>query len=48
MPIEQQMSIDGIEDREDHLSERPTEVDPADAVEQHRTVDDDAEDYPRD
>lgn len=46
--IEQQMPIDDVEDREDDLSELPTEVDPADAVEQHRSLGDDTEDYPRD
>jgi hypothetical protein len=47
--VDQQMPIDDLEDREDDLSELPTEVDPADAVEQHRRLDgDDAEDYPRD
>ncbi|MGH3815918.1 MAG: hypothetical protein ACRDUV_26310 [Pseudonocardiaceae bacterium] len=46
--VEQQMPIDNAEDREDDLSELPTEVDPADAVEQHRYLGgDDAEDYPR-
>jgi hypothetical protein len=46
--IEQQMSIDDVEDREDDLGELPSGVDPADAVEQHREVGgDDAEDYPR-
>jgi hypothetical protein len=43
------MPIDDVEDREDDLSELPTEVDPADAVEQHRRLGgDDTEDYPRD
>lgn len=47
--LEQQMTTDDVEDREDDLGELPTEVDPADAVEQHRTLGgDDAEDYPRD
>ncbi len=47
--IEQQTLIDDVEDREDDLRELPPEVDPADAVEQHRSLGgDDAEDYPRD
>lgn len=46
--LEQQMPIDDVEDREDDLGELPTEVDPADAAEQHRSLGDDAEDYPRD
>lgn len=47
--IEQQMTINDVEDREDDLGELPTEADPADAVEQHRNLGgDDAEDYPRD
>lgn len=46
--IEQQMPIDDVEEREDNLRELPTDVDPADAVEQHRSIgSDDAEDYPR-
>ncbi len=47
--IEQRTLIDDVEDREDDLRDLPTEVDPADAVEQHRSLGgDDAEDYPRD
>ncbi|MGH3899469.1 MAG: hypothetical protein ACRDTA_14760 [Pseudonocardiaceae bacterium] len=47
--IEQQMPIDDVGDRDNDLSELPNEVDPADAVEQHRSLGgDDAEDYPRD
>lgn len=47
--IEQHTAVDDGEDREDDLQEVPTEVDPADAVEQHRSLGgDDAEDYPRD
>ncbi|MGH3774920.1 MAG: hypothetical protein ACRDRR_04170 [Pseudonocardiaceae bacterium] len=46
--IDQQTPIDDVEDREDDLSELATDVDPADAVEQHRSLGgDDAEDYPR-
>lgn len=46
--IEQQRPIDEVEDPEDHLKELPSDVDPADAVEQHRSLGgDDAEDYPR-
>ncbi|MGH3801310.1 MAG: hypothetical protein ACRDTD_14465 [Pseudonocardiaceae bacterium] len=46
--IEQHMPVDDVEDREDDLRELPAEVEPADAVEQHRGLgDDDAEDYPR-
>ncbi|MGH3479485.1 MAG: hypothetical protein ACRDRY_18620 [Pseudonocardiaceae bacterium] len=46
--IDQQTPIDDVEDREDNLRELATDVDPADAVEQHRSVGgDDAEDYPR-
>ncbi|HKR50396.1 MAG TPA: hypothetical protein VJT72_12630 [Pseudonocardiaceae bacterium] len=44
--IEQQTPIHDVGDREDDLSELPTDVDPADAVEQHRSLGgDDAEDY---
>ena len=46
--VEQQMPIDDVEDREDDLSELPHEVDAADAVEQHRSLGGDTEDYPRD
>lgn len=48
--IEQQQTlVDDTEDCEDDLRELPTEVDPADAIEQHRGLGgDDAEDYPRD
>ncbi|HZA16662.1 MAG TPA: hypothetical protein VE645_07170 [Pseudonocardiaceae bacterium] len=47
--LEQQTSIDDVEDREDDLTQLPTEVDPADAVDQHRGVGgDDTDDYPRD
>jgi hypothetical protein len=46
--IEQQTSIDDVEDREDDLTQLPTEVDPADAFEQHRELGgDDVDDYPR-
>lgn len=46
--IEQQTSINDVEDGEDDLSQLPTEVDPADAVEQHRGLGgDDVDDYPR-
>ena len=42
--IEQQMPLDDVEDSPEDL---PAEVDPADAVDQHRDVGgDDAEDYP--
>jgi hypothetical protein len=45
--IEQQTSIDDVEDREDDFTQLPTEVDPADAVEQHRDLGgDDADHYP--
>jgi hypothetical protein len=45
--IEQQILIDDVEDREDDLTQLPTEVDPADAVEQHRDLGgDDVDDYP--
>lgn len=47
--LEQQTSIDDVEDREDDLTQLPTEVDPADAVDQHRGLGgDDTDDYPRD
>jgi hypothetical protein len=46
--IEQHMLVDDVEDREDDLSELPHEVDAADAVEQHRSLGGDTEDYPRD
>ncbi len=46
--IEQQIPIDDVEDREDDLRELPIDVDPADAVEQHRSLGGDAEDHPRD
>lgn len=47
--IEQQTLIDDGENGEDDLSQLPTEVDPADAVEQHRGLGgDDTDDYPRD
>ena len=46
--IEQQTSIDDVDDREDDLTQLPTEVDPADAFEQHRELGgDDVDDYPR-
>lgn len=45
--IEQQIPLRDGEAAEDHLAGLPPEVDPADAMEQHRVVDgDDAEDYP--
>lgn len=47
--IEQQMPLDDVEDSPEDLPTEldPTEVDPADAVDQHRDVGgDDAEDYP--
>jgi hypothetical protein len=47
--IEQQTSINDVEDGEDDLSQLPADVDPADAVEQHRGLGgDDVDDYPRD
>jgi hypothetical protein len=47
--IEQQTSINDVEDGEDDFSQLPAEVDPADAVEQHRGLGgDDVDDYPRD
>lgn len=47
--IEQQMPLDGVADSAEDLPTEVdlTEVDPADAVDQHRDVGgDDAEDYP--
>lgn len=47
--IDQQRSIDDVEDGEGDLTQLPTDVDPADAVEQHRGLGgDDTDDYPRD
>lgn len=46
--IDQQTPIDDVENHEDNLRELATDVDPADAVEQRRSLGgDDAEDYPR-
>ena len=46
--IEQQRSIDDAEDGDDDFTQLPTDVDPADAVEQHRDLGgDDTDDYPR-
>ena len=45
--IEQQMALDEAEDTDDTPGTLPTEVDPADAIDQHRGLgDDDAESYP--
>jgi hypothetical protein len=43
--LEQQMPLVDVEEAEDTPEELPTEVDPADVIEQHRVLGDDDMDY---